>query len=154
MNRGGRIIETPKVKKRLTDNQRRTLTELLERHDAMILQLIENAKETTDMRSVSDKLTTNMDFKKKVVSLWDRLRAACIKQGVYLDLFEDAVKEGTKCGLDDIVAGQPRENLRWNLNCARCSFLYMLCQDEMNVNFGFDPKYDPILWERAAITTP
>lgn len=123
--------------KRLTDNQRRTLTELLKKHDKALTVIISKAKHAEEAISASEKLSTNLDFKKKVISSFEKLRLACVKQGVYLPIFEAAEKSATY-HINDIVAGQPRENVRWHINSARCTFFYTLLTDEKNVNFEFN----------------
>ncbi len=124
--------------KRLTDNQRRILTMLLKKHDLAMSNLIIRAKDTSSMSAVSDKLSTNLDFKKKVIAYWDLLKNACIKQGVYIPIFEEAFKSSAH-ELNQIIPGQPRDYLRQNLNMTRCTFFYKLLSDEENVNFDFSP---------------
>ncbi|MFC3606731.1 hypothetical protein [Stutzerimonas tarimensis] len=125
--------------KRLTDNQRRTLTVLLKKHDLAMTNLIVRAKDTSSMSAASDKLSTNLDFKKKVLAYWDALKNACIKQGVYIPIFEEAFKLATY-ELNQIIPGQPRDYVRQNLNMTRCTFFYKLISDEKNVNFDFSPN--------------
>jgi hypothetical protein len=91
------------------------------------------------MNSASDKLSTNLDLKKKVLAYWEKLKIACIKQGVYIPIFEEAVRRATTYYLDDIIPGQPRHLVRHHMNWARCTFFYTLLIDEKNVNFAFIP---------------
>lgn len=127
--------------KRLTDNQRRVLADLLKKHDKVLIVTINKAKHSEDFISASDKLSTNLDFKKKVISSFEKLKLACIKQGVYLPIFEQAEKSANY-HINAIIAGQPRENVRWHINSARCAFFYTLLTDENNVNFYFNHTID------------
>ena len=128
----------PKDCKRLTDNQRRVLTDLLKKHDKALRVIIEKAKHTHEANSVSDKLSTNLDFKKKVILSFEKLKFTCIKQGVYLPIFEQAEISASH-EINGIITGQPRHNVREHINSARCAFFYSLLQDDKNVNFEFDP---------------
>ncbi len=127
--------------KRLTDNQRRILTDLLKKHDKALLVIINKAKHSEEAISASEKLSTNLDFKKKAISSFEKLKLACIKQGVYLPIFEHAVKSANY-HINDIIAGQPRENVRCHINSARCTFFYTLLTDDKNVNFYFNHAID------------
>lgn len=131
-------MNSPEEKtKRLTDNQRRILTDLLKKHDKALTVIISKAKHAEEAISASERLSTNLDFKKKVISSFEKLRLACVKQGVYLSVFEEAEKSAAY-HINDIVAGQPREYVRWHINSARCTFFYKLLTDEKNVNFEFN----------------
>lgn len=88
------------------------------------------------MNTVSDKLSTNLDFKKKVLYYRDSLKNACIKQGVYIPIIDEAL-ECSMYELDNIVPGRPRNFVRQDLNMARCAFFYRVISDEVNVNFSF-----------------
>lgn len=124
-------------KKRLTDNQRRLLTDLLKKHDEVMNLLIEKAKDTDEMNAPTEKLSTNIEFKNRAISNWKNLKDTCVKKGVYIPIFEIAIADAT-IAINRIVAGQSRSNLRWHINMARTIFYVTLLTDEINVNFEYN----------------
>ena len=125
-------------KKTLTDNQRRILSDLLRKQDKVFISLMSKTKSAEESFPVSDKLSTNLDFQKKLMASFDRLKKACMDEGVYLPVFEEAEKQAGY-HVRAIVAGQPRWHVRENINSARCSFFYALLIDSRNVVFDFVP---------------
>ena len=93
-------------KKTLTDNQRRILSDLLRKQDKVFISLMSKTKSAEESVTVSDKLSTNLDFQKKLMASFDRLKKACMDEGVYLPVFEEAEKQAGYY-VRAIVAGQP-----------------------------------------------
>lgn len=123
--------------KTLTDNQRRILSELLRKQDKVFISLMKLTRPTNQAVTASEKLTTNLDIKKKLSSSLERLKQACIKEGVYLPVFDEA-EQKAKSYMRTIIPGQPRENLRYNILQVRYIFLHALTADK-NVNFDVEP---------------
>lgn len=130
-------------KKRLTDNQRRLLTELLKKHDEIMNVLIEKAKDTAEMSAPTEKLSTNIEFKNRAISNWKKLKDSCLKQGVYIPIFEAAIGDATKA-INRIVPGQSRSNMRWHINMARTVFYSTLLTDETNVKFEYNYHHSDV----------
>lgn len=63
------------MKIRLTDNQRRLLSQAMERFDRMLWDLINQAKYVDSMVRPEEKLTNNSDFKKRPRLITSDLRS-------------------------------------------------------------------------------
>lgn len=123
--------------KRLTDNQRITLSNAMKRYDQMLCDLYRKAKDTGDMIRPEEKLSQNLDFKKRLLEYHTRFEQHLQKNGVMLPIFEEAAK----CALynvEKIVAGQSRSDLRHWIDRYRCDLLHRMETDTMNVIYACD----------------
>tara|TARA_R110001592_G_scaffold47952_1_gene151503 strand:+ start:1625 stop:2029 length:405 start_codon:yes stop_codon:yes gene_type:complete len=123
--------------KRLTDNQRVLLSQLMKRYDDMLTQLIVKAKDTGAMNRPTEKLTQNSDFKRKLLSYHERFAETLVKKGLMLPIFEEAA-DLALVDANRIVAGQSRSDLRYNIDTYRCSLLGFMQMDYVNVTYQCD----------------
>lgn len=121
--------------KRLTDNQRITLSKAMQRYDQMLCDLYRKAKDSDKMVRPEEKLSQNLDFKKRLLEYHSRFEQHLVKSGVMIPIFEEA----SKCALwnvSNIVAGQPRIDLRHWIDRYRCDLLHRMETDTVNVTYA------------------
>lgn len=121
--------------KRLTDNQRITLSKAMQRYDQMLCDLYRKAKDSDKMVRPEEKLSQNLDFKKRLLEYHSRFEQHLVKSGVMIPIFEEA----SKCALwnvNNIVAGQPRIDLRHWIDRYRCDLLHRMETDTVNVTYA------------------
>ncbi|KKN85093.1 hypothetical protein LCGC14_0282620 [marine sediment metagenome] len=119
-------------KRRLTHNQRVQLSQLMKRYDDMMTQLIVRAKDTVAMKSPSDRLSQNEDYRKMVLSYHERFAKVLTDKGLMLPIFEKA-SEQALITANYIVAGQSRSDLRNHIDRSRCDLLHGMEGDLINV---------------------
>lgn len=95
----------------------------LKKFDGMMNDLISNACDAGVMRMPTEKLSTNLDFKKKGMAYLERFAEYVVKGGVSRD-FVSAALDLARCEIGGIVEGQPRQYLRDSINQARCNLIY------------------------------
>lgn len=95
----------------------------LRRFDGMMTELISSAADAGVMRKPTEKLSTNLDFKKKGLAYLDRLSDHLAKGGVNREFLSEAL-DLASYEIHTIVEGQPRHYVRSALNQARCNLIY------------------------------
>lgn len=123
--------------KRLTDNQRLLLSQLMRRYDDMLCQLIAKAKDTNAVSKPSEKLSQNSDFKNLLLAYHERFKDALINEGLMIPIFEEAAQQALY-NKDMIILGQPRSDLRHHIDRYRCDLMHTMKRDTVNVIYECD----------------
>ncbi|MAH00135.1 MAG: hypothetical protein CMK73_05305 [Pseudomonadales bacterium] len=76
-------LQATQCPRKLTDNQRRTLSQVMGQYESMLVGLIMSVKDVDEMRRPGEKLTQNLDFKKKLASYHDRFKRRLIDLGLF-----------------------------------------------------------------------
>ena len=127
-------LQATQCPRKLTDNQRRTLSQVMGQYESMLVGLIMSVKDVDEMRRPGEKLTQNLDFKKKLISYHNRFKLRLIDLGLLLPAFERAEKNALSSA-EMIVAGQPRSDVRHWIDRYRCDLFFGLELDTQNVIF-------------------
>lgn len=125
--------------KRLTDNQRITLSKAMQRYDQMLCDLYRKAKDSNDMVRPEEKLSQNLDFKKRLLEYHARFEKNLQNNGVMIPIFEEATKSAM-VNVGNIVAGQSRSDLRHWIDRYRCDLLHRMETDTINVIYACDGR--------------
>lgn len=103
-------LQANQTPRKLTFNQRRKLSQVMGQYESMLVGLYASVKDVGEMRTPGEKLTQNLDFKKKLLSYHERFRLRLIELDLMLPAFEQAEKNAISSA-EMIVAGQPRADV-------------------------------------------
>lgn len=107
----------------------------LSKFDLMMNDLISSAHDVGNMRKPTEKLSTNLDFKKRAISYLDRFVQYCVRIGIKPEFVSGEVAWAAM-DIDRIIEGQPRSHVRSFINDARCSFIYQFqLGDDVMIEF-------------------
>jgi hypothetical protein len=120
--------------RKLTFNQRRKLSQVMGQYESMLVGLVASVKDVGEMRTPGEKLTQNLDFKKKLLSYHERFRLRLIDLDLMLPVFEHAERNAISSA-EMIVAGQSRSDVRHWIDRYRCDLFFGLELDTQNVIF-------------------
>jgi len=127
-------LQANQTPRKLTFNQRRKLSQVMGQYESMLVGLVASVKDVGEMRTPGEKLTQNLDFKKKLLSYHERFRLRLIELDLMLPAFEQAEKNAISSA-EMIVAGQPRADVRHWIERYRGSIFFGLELDTQNVIF-------------------
>ncbi|WP_458725057.1 hypothetical protein [Pseudomonas mandelii] len=117
---------------KLSKEARKILRDCLYEFDKKMWDLISYSRDSDLLRYAPDFLTTNEGLHLRARRYLDELKEGLSSREVSHPYLQKAFEYGL-FSINKIVVGQPRTNLRWHLNNARCDLITEIAKDRVNV---------------------